>query len=414
MTVRLIHSSDWHLGASFEGVSRREEHELFFDWLRGALLEQGAEVLVIAGDIFDQHSPSSEAQETWYGFLSSLMDGPVKDVVVVAGNHDSPARLEAPAAILDRVGVHVVGSFTDTASSRARMICPVAFDDEGAPRAVVLAVPYLHEYRLGIRTTGLEDEALESAFRERFTTLYRELVDEAAERYPGVPLIGTGHLTCLGSEPDDYPNAIHMVGTIRGLPEEIFDPRLRYVALGHIHRMMPVGSGRAWYCGTPIPFNRKEARSARHVLCLDIEGPGEGPIRPRPLRVPSFRTIRVLRGSPDAVIEDIRDMSWDEVIPPLLLAELELPRAMPEETARVRMAHSERWGEEASRPRLVGIRQIVEGVGETSTTGGFRPASLRSMSPEEVFLRLCEYEGEPADSELLGAFRTILGEERAP
>lgn len=414
MTLRIVHSSDWHLGASFEGVSRREDHELFFAWLRETLRSEGAEVLVIAGDIFDVPNPSSEAQETWFDFLGSLTDGPVRDVVVVAGNHDSPARLEAPTAILDRVGVHVVGAFTEEASSRSRMICPVAPDAQGRPRAVVLAVPYLHEYRLGIRTGGVEGEVLEGVFRQRFTELYRELTDEAIERYPGVPLIGTGHLTCLGSEANDYPKAIHMVGTIEGLPEEVFDPRLRYVALGHIHRMMPVGSGRAWYCGTPIPFNLREAGSTRHVLCLDVDAEGDSTIRPRALPVPCFRSLRVLRGEPDQVISDIEGVTWTEPLPPFLVAELELSRGMPEETARVRMAHSECWGSSEERPRLVRIRQLVEARGESGQATGLGPASLRSMTPEEVFLRLCEHQGEPADPELLGAFRTILGAEQSP
>jgi len=383
---------------------------LFFEWLRGCLIERSVDVLVIAGDIFDQHNPSAEAEEQWFELLASLKETPVRDVVVIAGNHDSAARIEAPAAVLGSVGVHVCGSFTEDPASRDRLLVPVGHDAEGSPRAVFVAVPYVHEYRLGVRTTSIEGEDLEVAFRERFAQLYSSLVDRAEELYPGVPLLGVGHLTCTGAEIDDYPKAIHLVGGVEGLPESVFDPRLSYVALGHIHRMMRVGSGRAWYSGTPIPMSTKEAGSRRKVLLLDVPGPS--PLRPQPVDIPAFRSLRTLRGAPDSVIAELQSLSWNEPLPPLVMVELELDRAMPEETARVRLAYAEHWAESPVRPRLVRIRQLVQ-RDRGASTEALAPVSLRSMSPEEVFLRLCQHQGAELDVPLLEAYRTALADEGA-
>ena len=139
MALRILHSSDWHLGGSFEGVSRREDHLRFFEWLGACLRQQHVDVMLLAGDIFDVANPSAESLALWYEFLSSLEDSPVSDVVVIAGNHDSAARLEAPAAVLDRVGVHVRGTFVDDEESKERLLVPIG-GGPGAPAAVVVAV----------------------------------------------------------------------------------------------------------------------------------------------------------------------------------------------------------------------------------------------------------------------------------
>ena len=122
MALRVLHTSDWHLGVSYEGVSRRQDHLLFFEWLRSCLVERSVDVLVIAGDVFDQQNPSAEAEALWFEFLASLIQSPVRDVVVIAGNHDSAARLEAPGSVLGSVGVHVRGSFTEDSASRDRLL----------------------------------------------------------------------------------------------------------------------------------------------------------------------------------------------------------------------------------------------------------------------------------------------------
>jgi exonuclease SbcD len=371
-------------------------------------VEQSVDVLVIAGDIFDQHNPSAEAEALWFELLASLAETPVGDVVVIAGNHDSAARLEAPEAVLGSVGVHVRGAFTEDPLSRDRLLIPVGRDSEGKPQAVFVAVPYVHEYRLGVRTTAISGEDLGVAFRDRFAQLYSDLVDRAEGLYPGLPLLGVGHLTCTGAEPDDYPRAIHLVGGVAGLPESVFDPRLSYVALGHIHRMMPVGSGRAWYSGTPIPMSTKEARSRRKVLLLDVVD--RAPIRPTAVTVPAFRSLRTVRGAPDAVIADLVSMHWDEPLPPLVLVELELESAMPEETGRVRRAHLDFWDEKPQRPRLLRIRQMVRRERGPAVESEVSVAELLK-SPEEVFLRLCAHEGVAADAALLEAFRIALDDE---
>lgn len=410
MPLRVLHTSDWHLGISYEGVSRREDHDLFLSWLSRTLREKSIDVLLIAGDIFDQHNPPAEALELWYRFLASLSDSPVSDVVVIAGNHDSAARLEAPGSVLGQVGVHVRGRFVDDVESKGRLLVPVCVDAAGRPAAVVVAVPYVHEYRLGIRTTALQGEELGAAFDARFSQLYAELTELARARYGDVPLLGMGHLTCAGADPDDSPHAIHMVGGIGGLPESIFGNDFAYVALGHIHRMMPTPGEGAWYSGTPIPMSRRESMTRRHTLLVDVEGKER--LRPKALAVPRFRDIVQLEGSPQEVIDALAQLSWSEPLPPLINVDLQLESPDLSESARVRSFFAEQFVDDDSRPHLVRVHQTVDRPSmEGLSAAEEGPTSVRDMGPEEVFVRLCAHAGVPPDSELLTAFRSVLSEE---
>jgi exonuclease SbcD len=409
--LRVLHTSDWHLGISYEGVSRREDHDLFLSWLNRTLREEAVDVLLIAGDVFDQHNPPAEALELWYRFLASLSDSPVRDVVVIAGNHDSAARLEAPSSVLGRVGVHVRGRFVDDVESKTRLLVPVCLDPSGRPAAVVVAVPYVHEYRLGIRTTALQGEELGAAFDTRFSQLYAELTDLARELYGDTPLVGMGHLTCAGSDPDDSPHAIHMVGGIGGLPESVFGNEFAYVALGHIHRMMPTPQAGAWYSGTPIPMSRRESMTRRHILLVDVDGTER--VRPKAHAVPRFRDIVQLEGNSQEVLDGIAQLSWSEPLPPLVNVELQLDQPDLSESARVRSFFAEQFLDADSRPHLVRVHQTVDGAtsGGLPDGGGEVTTSVRDMGPEEVFVRLCAHAGIDPDPELITAFRSVLSEE---
>ena len=122
-----------------------------------------------------------------------------------------------------------------------RMIAPLRVRGSDDVAAVCLAVPYTHEYRLGIRTTDLDRDQTRAAFKAAFSRLYSDVADHAQAQYPGLPLVATGHLTMgFGAKKGDGTQPIHQVGTIDGLPTDILDPRIRYTALGHIHHCYPV------------------------------------------------------------------------------------------------------------------------------------------------------------------------------
>ncbi|MBN1178236.1 MAG: exonuclease subunit SbcD [Anaerolineae bacterium] len=400
--VRILHTSDWHLGLSTGCVSRLPEQQRFLAWLAALLAEQAVDALVVAGDVFDSMQPSAEAQEAYYRFLAGLAATGVRDVVVVGGNHDSPSRLDAPREVLAALGVHVVGGLAAPEEPLDMAVVPLRRRGSETVEAVCLAVPYVHEYRLGVRTTDLDRGAVAEAFRVRFTELYSRLVDRAQALYSGLPVIATGHMVLGEVRREDYTAEIHQVGFIKGLPASVLDPRLAYTALGHIHRAYPVEEGHAWYSGSPLPVSVADCTVARNVLLVEL--PEAGPPAIAPIRVPVFRELRVIEGSPVDLVRDLKALTSSAPLPPLVhvRACLDGPEPRLRETITAALdAHAE-----PKRPVLIGVQEVF--VGATEDVDPVPQAGLDEMTEAEVFARLCQATRTTDAEELQRAFATLL------
>jgi DNA repair protein SbcD/Mre11 len=389
-------------------ASRVDEQRQFLSWLHETLATRDVDALIVAGDIFDTMHPSAEVQGLYYGFLAALGDSGVRDVVVIGGNHDSASRLDAPAALLRAVNVHVVGGVPSGDIRAERMVAPLRARGTEAPAAVCLAVPYVHEYRLGIRTTDLDQDQTRAEFQRVFSELYTELADAAEQTYPGLPILATGHLTLgFGATRDDYPQEIHRVGQIEGLPTTIIDPRIRYMALGHIHRSYQINGTHAWYSGSPIPYSLTEMEARRRVLLIDIDDEGDSTVEA--IEVPRQRDLLTLEGSPDEVVTALASLSWSTPMPPLVhvmvqtqMAEPGLQRRLSEATAR-----TDSDGSRAPSPVLVEVRQRAKAIEREVETAPL--PSLDRLAPEEVFGLMCDakhLDGEPR-AQIVDAFRRV-------
>lgn len=410
MTLRILHTSDWHLGSSLESASRDEEHRRFLEWLLVTLRDEAIDVLLLAGDVFHYAQPSAEAQRLYYGFLARVgAETKVRQMVVIGGNHDSASRLDAPREVLDALRIHVVGGLTGEPSTWERCLCPIERPGGGVD-AVVLAVPFVHEFRLGIRTTGRSPAEITADFRDEFSRLYTRLADLAEKRWPGAPLIATGHMTCVGAEKGEYGTEIHQVGTIGGLPGDIFDPRLEYIALGHIHRMFPVEGTRARYSGSPLAMNVVEARTPRFVIRVELDAslPAGQRATTHKIPVPRWREIIEVTGPTEVVLDRLRALESPHELPPFVYVKLEVDEYLTDGPFRVNEAIETH--PLATRPRVVEVHQKVAGREDAPTDGAER-TSLRGMKPEEVFVRLhqAQFKSPPGDL-LLTAFRSVLSQ----
>lgn len=290
--LRVLHTSDWHLGQTLRDRDRADEHAAFLRWLVDTVVARAIDVVLVAGDVFDVTNPPATAQRQLYGVLAELRRRrPTAQVVIVAGNHDSPARLDAPSALAAELGVTIVGR------ADARALTPEALDalvvplrdGAGVVRAWCLAVPFLRA-----ADVPAPDDSPQG-YLAGVEALYAALVAHAdARRAPEQALVAMGHATVADSRADHRPDArteaaadtdegdeedeneavqrILLGGTDR-LPARTFDPRLAYVALGHLHRAGRVGGrDHVRYAGSPIPLSFAE-RTYRHgVVLVDLEG----------------------------------------------------------------------------------------------------------------------------------------------
>lgn len=430
--MRLLHTSDWHLGASHDGLSLLPEQERFLEWLVQLLAEERVDALLISGDIFDHAHPSAEAQRAWYRFLAALQ-GLERHctAIVTAGNHDSPSRLAAPSALLDALDVRVVGAFPTDGAVDA-LLQPLRAPD-GTVEAVVAAVPYIHEYRLGVRAVEHAEGGLREAMVGAFSGLYRALATRARERFGAeIPLVAMGHLT-VGApgdvDPEDAPQAIHQIGTIDALPPSIFGPEWAYVALGHLHGAWPVGSRRCWYSGTPVALRTREGEQPRRVRLLDLH-PGTTPpaasddgtwetvpggwARQQDRRVPSWRTLRAFRGEEAEVVEAALGAEIEGDLPPVLVLRVTVPTYDAGLDARVHDAVASRWTGSAAPAQL---RVFQERLHSREERDDAELPALESLADEEVFrwlYRLRTGQQEAVPERLMVAFREVLEAEVEP
>ena len=292
--MRLLHTSDWHLGQALHSYDRSYEHQQFLDWLVDTLVAEQVDALLIAGDIFDTANPSAAAQKQLYRFLQQARKRcPALDIVVIAGNHDSPGRLEAPAPLLEDQGTTVIGHVLrdgDGAIDVTRMVVPLHGAD-GDVKAWCLAVPFLRPGDLPRPDTGPDNGA--DPYMAGIGLLYRQAYEAAAaQRAPGQHIVAMGHCHMVDGQASLDSERRIVIGGTEALSAAVFDPAIAYVALGHLHLAQRVGqSEHRRYSGSPLPLSFAEVGYRHQVLRIDLAADGVAAVEALP--VP--RAVELLR-----------------------------------------------------------------------------------------------------------------------
>ena len=275
--LTLLHTSDWHLGRRLYGKPRYDEFKQFLDWQLQTLREQKVDVLLIAGDIFDTTTPSNQAQNLYYDFLSQVCHTDCRHVIIVAGNHDSASFLEAPKQLLKAFNIHIIGSMTDTPTDEVITLS----DKSEQPELIVMAVPYLRDR--DVRTVGhgerLDDK--ERKLTQGIKAHYAQIADIAiaqqaqlhAKYKRSIPIVATGHLFTVGGQTMEGDGVRDLyVGSLGSIGAEIFHPQIDYVALGHLHIPQAVGGQpHIRYAGSPIAMGFGESRQQKQVHLLRFD-----------------------------------------------------------------------------------------------------------------------------------------------
>lgn len=305
MSLRILHTSDWHLGQHFMGKTRQAEHQAFCAWLLQQVRTHEVDVLLIAGDVFDTGSPPSYAREQYYRLVVDLRDAGCA-LVVLGGNHDSPAMLGESRSLLAQLGTQVVpGVGLDPAEQVL-----VLRDRTGQPGAILCAIPFVRPREVMASQAGQSAQdkqlSLQQAIAEHYRTLYELALGRREALASALPIIATGHLTTVGASASESVREIY-VGSLEAFPTSAFPPA-DYIALGHIHRPQKVGGlEHIRYSGSPIALSFDEARQQKEVLLLDFGAAALQSITPLP--VPVFQPMASLRGSLKDLADAIADLA---------------------------------------------------------------------------------------------------------
>ena len=303
--MRLLHTSDWHLGHRFHGRMRHEEQARFLDWLLEQIVSQQVETLLVAGDVFDTTTPGSRSQGLYYRFLLRLAATPCRHVVIIAGNHDSPTLLEAPRELLQQLDIHVVGMI-DTNPDKEILVLN---DPSGAPELVVCAVPFLRDR--DIRIAGAAETIAEKGqqLREGICAHYKMICGQADTRRqslnPDLPLITLGHLFVAGGCTIEGDGVRELsIGGLDRIEGSQFPESIDYLALGHLHLpQLVAGNPARRYSGAPLPMSFAEAGQEKQVVLLETAG---RTVTATPLTVPTFQPLTRLRGDLPELLAALR------------------------------------------------------------------------------------------------------------
>ena len=303
--MRILHTSDWHLGQHFMGKTRQAEHQAFCTWLVEQVRAHQVDAVLIAGDIFDTGAPPSYAREQYNRFIVELRATGC-ELVVLGGNHDSVAMLGESKTLLAQLGTRVIPGVCDDLAEQLLVLK----QRDGSPGAILCGIPFIRPRDVLQSQAGQsaqdKQQSLQQAIAQHYQDLYALAEAKRAELGSELPIIASGHLTTVGASASDSVREIY-VGSLEAFPTSAFPPAA-YIALGHIHRPQKVGGlEHIRYCGSPIALSFDEARQQKEVLLVELEGSALRSIQPLP--VPCFQPLLSLRGSLKELDSAIREVA---------------------------------------------------------------------------------------------------------
>ena len=405
--MKILHTSDWHLGKRLDDFSRMEEQQAVLQEICEIADSEQVDVVLVAGDLFDTFNPPTEAVDLLYKMLKHLTNNGHRPVIAIAGNHDSPDRIEAPDPLARECGIIFAGyPNSRVAPFELESGLKVLHSEEGylelqlpgktVPLRILLT-PYANEYRL--RTClGVEnsEEELRTVLQEKWETMAEQYCDEL-----GVNLL-VSHLFMvrkgdeLPEEPEDEKPILH-VGGAQAVYTENVPSKIQYTALGHLHRMHCVDdqSNSVYYSGSPLSYSFAEANQKKYVLLIDVE-PGQN-AAVREVELSSGK--RLLRKRAEGVEEALQWLSENQeaLVELTLVTENYLTAT---DRKQLNKAHA-------------GIVSIIPEVTNPDDLVGNQQKQIDlSRSMEELFLDYFKHEkGQEPNDEIKRLFTEILAEE---
>lgn len=320
--MRIIHSSDWHLGQFFYGKSRANEHKQFLSWLLAQVSAHQIDAVIVAGDIFDTGTPPSYAREMYFDFIGNMHKLGCQ-LVVLAGNHDSVAMLAESKPLLEHLSTRVIPvviseiniddeeneikneiSSTENLTQESEQVFYL-YDKDGKAKAVICAIPFIRPRDVIKSQAGQSAAQKQQSLQNAISEHYQQLFVQAQGLAKGqLPIIATGHLTTVGVTRSESVRDIY-IGTLDAFPANAFPPA-DYIALGHIHRSQKVAkTEHIRYCGSPIPLSFDEVAQDKVVLLVEFEN---CKAKVTDLVVPRFQSMAMIKTGLDTLSDDVKSV----------------------------------------------------------------------------------------------------------
>lgn len=375
--MKILHSGDWHVGQMLEGYERSGEFRDFFAQLRTVAGEERPDVLVVAGDVYDNGMPSTAAQNLYTAALLDLhRECPFMEVVVIAGNHDSGARLEIARELWGAFGIHVVGGLRRGAGDGVdleRHIVEIAGAD-GRKKGYVVAVPYIHPLNFPDLTGSTPREERPHAF-------FQALLDKVSERnLAHLPVVLTAHLAVRGGDFSCHENTPGRIGGEDCMSADTLGKGFDYAALGHIHKAQPIPGteGRMRYSGSVLPMNFDETHT--HSLTLVEIDRHDAPPQVRQIPLKTKIPVCTVPQEPVAFEEALKALRrFPDGEEAYVRVHVKTKDFLPADSAERAVQALE-----GKKARYCSIKMVSEALPAEASAPRFRVSEIRTASPVEM------------------------------
>ncbi len=396
--MKILHTSDWHLGQKFISRDREEEHRLALDWLVQTIEQEQVDLLLVAGDVFDIGSPPNYARALYFNFLKKVVKTKCRHIVITGGNHDSPQMLEAPKELLQLLDVHVVGA----ASEQFQDEIIVLKNEKGEPEAVVAAVPFLRDQDLRRAATSDGGQERIERIKEGILAHYVAVGEVVATHFAKlkIPKIVMAHLCVTGAEASDKQDNIYL-GNVENIRADQFPGVFDYVALGHIHRPQAIGGRKqVRYSGSLIPLSFSETKDEKSVTLVEFNKDKLQSIQL--LTVPIGRRLKSIEGSLTEVQERLEALNekYKEELAPWVEVTVETDAIIPNLSGLLF---------DFTREMHLDLLKIRSKHQYNPLDAQVTDEQLEDLRPVDVFRKKCESAGRaPEDvEELVRTFREL-------
>jgi len=302
--MKILHTSDWHLGQYFMMKTRESEHQAFLSWLIALVNDQHIDAVIVAGDIFDSASPASYARKLYADFVVQLQQSYCSQLVIVSGNHDSVAVLNESKSLLNALNVSVLAGLSEDLNEHI-----IELTNPKGEKGLVCALPFLRATDVMNSEHGLSTKqkqmTLQQGIAETYEAIYKLAKNKKTEQHQ--IMMATGHLTAVGCSVTESVRDIY-IGTLSAFPSSFF-PAFDYIALGHLHRAQVVQKNETIrYSGSPIALSFDESKHQKQVVIIDSGAP-ELAINEH--AIPCFQTLMVIKGDLQQVTDKLTQLVND-------------------------------------------------------------------------------------------------------
>ena len=395
--MKILHTSDWHLGHRLLEQSQYEEQFRFLNWLKEHISDNQIDILLVAGDIFDTGVPSTQSQKLYYDFLINLNKTNCKHIIIIGGNHDAPGTIDAPKELLNALSIRVLGKVADKIEDE---VFELSVNDQ---KIILAPVPYLRDQDIRRAVAGESFEQIGDRYKKALINHYAEVAEYCKSiKKENTPVIAMGHLFVKGGSTSDSEQTIY-VGNLGDIGVMDFPDIFDYVALGHLHRPQKVGKlDHIRYSGSPYKLSFSETGYSKKIVTIETEREKIKDIKE--VDTPDFRAIRRIGGTIEECITQLKSVDkehhnltpWVEVV------------LDNHSNTAIGCAEIDKAAEELN---LKVLKVTLKNEGKIAGQEKFESTKhIREYSPTEVFKMMCKERKNDLEvnPEIMDAFNEVL------